>query len=290
MEVYTNKNLVSGAWEDYELLDSGDNKKLERFGTVVLIRPEPQALWKPLRPELWKRADATFSFREGKGSWKRSAGTPASWEITWKDVRALLKLTSFKHTGIFPEHAANWEWMQTCVNRLQQPRVLNIFGYTGMASVVAARHGAAVTHVDASKQSIAWAKENTRLSQVPEGSMRCIVDDALKFVQREVRRKSIYEGIVLDPPAFGRGAQGEVWKIEEQLPELMALLPKLLSHESGSFFLLNGYAAGYSAHSFMQLVQGFFPEQKGEFGELHLQESQSERRLSSGIYTRFISM
>ncbi len=290
--MYTNKNLVTTGWCDYELLDSGNNRKLERYGSVVLSRPETQAIWKPLQPELWKSAHAVFRFIEGKGSWQEKAqgkaGVPTSWEIAWNDTRFSMKLTSFKHTGVFPEQAPNWDWVADHLKTLNAPRVLNLFGYTGVASIVAAQNGAEVTHVDASKQSIVWAKENAALSKPGQGSIRYITDDALKFTKREVRRKAVYDGIILDPPAFGRGAQGEVWKIEEQLSELMETLPKLLTKKTGSFFLLNGYAAGYTPQSFVQLVESFFGKIKSEFGELQLEESQSERRISSGIYVRFI--
>jgi len=283
-----NKDLVTSSWPNYELLDSGDNRKLERYGNVVLVRPETQAIWKPLRSGLWKSAQATFRFIEGKGLWQKKPGIPQSWEMAWNDARFVLKLSSFKHTGVFPEQAPNWDWIADRLKTLNAPRVLNLFGYTGVASIVAAQKGAEVTHADASKQSIAWAKENAALSHVGEGSIRYIVDDALKFTKREVRRKAIYDGIILDPPAFGRGPQGEVWKIEEQLLELMETLPKLLAEKTGSFFLLNGYAAGYTPQSFLQLVKSFFGKIKGEFGELQLQESASERRISSGIYVRFV--
>lgn len=291
----TNKNLVTIGWPDYELIDSGDNRKLERYGSVLLARPETQAIWKPLRPELWKNAHAAFRFVEGKGSWGKSdipkqikSGIAKSWEIAWNDVRFVLKLTSFKHIGVFPEQVPNWEWAADCLKTLNKPRVLNLFGYSGAASIIAVKNGADITHVDASKQSIAWAKENAILSSAGQGSIRYIIDDALKFAKREARRKASYEGIILDPPAFGRGPQGEVWKIEEQLAELMEILPKLLAQKSGAFFLLNGYAAGFSPQSFLQLVESFFGPTESEFGELQIKESGSDRRVPSGIYVRFV--
>ena len=286
--MHTNKDLITSGWPDYQLLDSGDNEKLEQYGNSVLVRPEPQALWKPLKPELWKSAHAVFASVAGKGAWQEKKPFPKRWEIEWGDVRALIKLASFKHTGIFPEQALNWEWVGERVKALDKPHVLNLFGYTGIASIVAAQAGAHVTHVDASKQTIIWAQENARLSGLAPKRIRYLVDDALKFAKRQVRRKQTYDGIILDPPAFGRGPQGEVWKIEEQLSELMETLPRLLAEKPGSFFLLNGYAAGYSAQSFLQLVENFFDETKGEFGELAIQESGSERRISSGIYVRFV--
>jgi 23S rRNA (cytosine1962-C5)-methyltransferase len=279
-------DLISGPWEDYELIDSGDNRKLERFGKYILIRPETQAIWKPERPEKWKQANAEFRFSEGKGSWKKN-GIPDTWPMTWEEARFSVKLTSFKHTGIFPEQAVNWEWLRGRTRELRQPKVLNLFGYTGIASIVVAKSGARVTHVDASKQSNVWVKENARLSGVSEEAIRYILDDALKFVEREGRRGAVYDGVILDPPAFGRGAKGEVWKIEEDFPKLLEGLSRLLSKKPGAFFLLNGYAAGYSPQSFLQAIQSFFPDVDGEFGELHIGEKNSKRCVPSGIYVRF---
>jgi 23S rRNA (cytosine1962-C5)-methyltransferase len=194
------------------------------------------------------------------------------------------------HTGIFPEQATNWEWLssRTKTGFGQAPRVLNLFGYTGIASLVAAKNGAQVTHVDASRQTNAWAKENAKLSEINPTAIRFLDDDALKFAEREVRRGTTYDGIVLDPPAFGRGTKGEVWKIEDHLPRLLEALAKLLSPKPGSFFLLNGYAAGYSPISFVQAVESYFKNMKGEFGELRLQGSKSEYCIPSGIYVRFV--
>jgi len=300
-----NKNLTVGTWPDYELLDSGDNKKLERFGPHVLIRPETQAIWKPLHPELWKTAKAEFRFDGGKGSWS-GHGVPETWDVSWgdgtkkTDTRFSLRLTAFKHTGVFPEQAPNWEWIAERVKTLtktaaqggsasgDKPKVLNLFGYTGIASIVAAEHGAIVTHLDASKQSNAWAKENATLSNVPTDGIRYITDDALKFVEREARRGSVYDGIILDPPAFGRGPDGEVWKIEEDICILLDAVKKIFAQKSGSFFLLNGYAAGYTPQSLLQSVESSFPKIGGEFGELRIKESDSTRSISSGIYVRFV--
>jgi 23S rRNA (cytosine1962-C5)-methyltransferase len=288
-------DLVPGGWTDYELLDSGDNKKLERYGGFTIIRPETQAIWKPLRPELWKKADAEFRFEGSKGSW-RGKNAPQPWNISWKGgVRFSLRLTSFKHTGVFPEQAPNWEWIGERVDRIkrstgQPPKVLNLFGYTGIASIAAALAGAHVTHCDASKQSNTWARDNAALSDVaPNGGIRYITDDAFKFVQRELRRGAAYDGIILDPPAFGRGANGEVWRIEENILPLLDALRKLLTRKPGSFFLLNGYAAGYAPQSFVQAVESSFGLiEDGEFGELRINENGSTRVIPSGIYLRFI--
>lgn len=280
------KNLIARPWKDYELLDSGDNRKLERYGSHIVIRPETQAVWQAARPKDWTRSEAEFKWSEGKGFWTKR-NLPESWPISYGDVRFTIKLTNFKHTGVFPEQASNWDWIKTRVEAIANPEVLNLFGYTGVASLVAAKAGAHVTHVDASKQSNAWAKDNAKLSKIPEQAIRFITDDALKFCERELRRGVVYDGIILDPPAFGRGAKGEVWHIEEDLPKILSVLKKLLSEKPGAFFLLNGYAAGYSPLSFLQAVQGFFPKKEMEFGELRIEENISHRFIPSGIYVRF---
>jgi 23S rRNA (cytosine1962-C5)-methyltransferase len=295
-------DLSTSGWLDYELLDSGDNRKLERFGAHVLIRPETQAIWKPLHPELWGQAVATFEFNKDKGSW-HGKEVPDKWDVAWRDdIRFSLRTGSFKHTGVFPEQAPNWEWIAERVEALtknapsggNKPKALNLFGYTGIASIVAAKHGAFVTHLDASKQSNTWAKENATLSEVPADGIRYITDDALKFVEREIRRGSMYDGIILDPPAFGRGPDGEAWKIEEDICPLLDAVKKILSPKPGSFFLLNGYAAGYAPQSLLQSVESSFPEiaadkrVSGEFGELRVNEKGSNRCVPSGIYVRFV--
>lgn len=287
-------NLVSLPWGDYELLDSGEHMKLERFGTVILARPETQALWRKQRPELWKTAHAEFVPPAGgsqKGAWEVQKSVPEAWELSWQGVRFLARLTGLKHTGVFPEQAPNWEWLSAQCRDVVRPdglHVLNLFGYTGIASVVAAQAGAKVTHVDASKQSLDWAHENARLSNVGEDTIRWILDDALAFVKRESRREARYDGIILDPPAFGRGTKGEVWHIEEDLPSLLAILKTLLKETSGSFFLMSGYAAGYSARSFAQAVESVFGDTRGESGELYIKESSSKRLIPAGIYVRFV--
>ncbi|MDE2021854.1 MAG: class I SAM-dependent methyltransferase [Patescibacteria group bacterium] len=308
------QHLTSLPWGDYELLDSGENMKLERFGEIVVVRPETQALWGKLHPELWEKADAVFTFREKSGSWNVRTGVSGSWELSWNDVRFRARLTGFKHTGVFPEQAPNWQWVRERVKTLNEQlpfarkqsgrpeggdlrtfsqqtagvSVLNLFGYTGIASLVAAQADAFVTHVDASKQSLDWAHENARLSNSSEDKIRWILDDALAFAKREARRGAEYDGIILDPPAFGRGAKGEVWKIEEELPGLLATLREILSETPGSFFLINGYAAGYAPRSFAQAVESTFGETGGECGELFIQESRSERVIPAGIYVRFV--
>jgi 23S rRNA (cytosine1962-C5)-methyltransferase len=286
-------HLATAGWPDYELLDSGDGEKLERFGSVLLARPETQALWKKQRPELWKDAAASFAFGDAKGAWRVRGLVPEPWPVAFKDGVFFARLTNFKHTGLFPEQAPNWEWTSERVAALMRaaapaPRVLNLFGYTGAASILAARAGARVTHVDASKQSLDWANENACASGLPKDAIRWMLDDALAFAKREARRSARYEGIILDPPAFGRGAKGEVWHIEKDLPDLLAALKPLLNDAPGSFFLLNGYAAGYASRAFAQAVESVFGKVNGESGELHLHESGTERVIPSGIYARFV--
>lgn len=282
------KHLTTLPWSDYELLDSGENMKLERFGEIIVARPETQALWKKARPELWKDAHAEFRFGDKKGTWDYRRTVPESWEVAFKDIRFRAQLTAFKHTGIFPEQQPNWDWTTERIGALEKPTVLNLFGYTGIASVVAAKAGAFVTHADASKQSVTWAKDNARLSGLDKDAIRWVIDDALAYAKRELRRGSTYKGIILDPPAFGRGAKGEVWHIEKDLPELLETLRELLSEEPGSFFLLNGYAAGYAPLSFVQAVESVFGKVEGESGELHIKEKDSERAIPAGIYVRFV--
>ncbi len=281
-------HLTTPSWPDYELLDSGENMKLERFGEAIVARPETQALWAKTHPEFWKSARALFAFGEKKGSWEIRKPLPDTWTVSFGNVRAEAKLTAFKHTGIFPEQAPNWAWIRERVSRLTQPKVLNLFGYTGIASLVAAEAGASVTHVDASKQSLDWARRNAAASDLPADAIRWILDDALAFAKREVRRGAKYDGIILDPPAFGRGAKGEIWRIEENLPQLLAVLKELLSDAPGSFFLLNGYAAGYAPRSFVQVVESMFGTVEGEAGELLIKESSTDRVIPAGIYVRFV--
>ncbi len=282
------QHLVTEPWADYELLDSGEHEKLERFGKVVLARPETQALWKRSSPDLWSAAQGRFTFSEGKGGWEVRQPFSEPWTVATNDLRLAARLSAFKHVGIFPEQSPNWTWIAERTKALEAPHVLNLFGYTGAASIIAAQSGAHVTHVDASKQSLDWASENAQLSSLPRDAVRWIPDDASAFAKREVRRGARYDGIILDPPAFGRGAKGEVWKIEEDLAPLLESLTSLLTEKAGSFFLLNGYAAGYASRSFAQAVESVFGEVEGESGELQVRESKSARVIPSGIYARFV--
>lgn len=281
------KDIITSAWSDYELLDSGHGRKLERFGDVVTDRPDAQAIWSPLKPELWESAQAKFAIGGKDDKWTLSPDLLVNWELKFKDLRFNLRFTSFKHVGLFPEHASQWEWLQEKVSVLKEPNVLNLFGYTGAATLAAAKAGAKVTHVDSSKQSVEWASDNAKSSGIEDG-IRWIVDDAVSFVKREVKRGAKYEGIVLDPPAFGRGAKGQVWHIEEDLLPLLQNLKEILSDKPGSFILLSGYAAGFAPHSFAQAVESVFGQSSGTFGALSIAESDSSRVLPTGIYVRFV--
>lgn len=281
------EDIVTAAWPDYELLDSGHGRKLERFGVVVTDRPDTQAIWNPLKPALWETATAIFDKGGQEAKWTLSPDLKVNWQVRWEELCFNLHFTSFKHVGLFPEHASQWEWIQEKTAALGKANVLNLFGYTGAATLAAAKAGGKVTHVDSSKQSVEWASENAKSSGIEDG-IRWIVDDAAAFVKREVKRGVKYDGIVLDPPAFGRGAKGQVWHIEEDLMPLLQDLKEILSDKPGSFVVLSGYAAGFAPQSFAQAVESVFGAGiTGTFGQLHLQESSSDRVIPTGIYVRF---
>jgi len=283
-----NINLISEGWNDYELLDSGGGRKLERFGKYKIIRPEPQAIWEARNLNLWQESNAEFVFEGGRGIWKNKK-IPSSWEINFKNLKLICRINNFKHIGIFPEQLPNWEWLEEKTLKLNHPQVLNLFGYSGVASLIALKSGGNVTHLDASAQANKWTKENIFASQLT-GKIRILLDDALKFSKRELKRKNFYDGIVLDPPAFGRGPKGEVWKIERDLPELLKILFQILKKQKNSFFLLNSYAAGYSPWALKQLVEDFLKQEnfEAEFGEMQILEKNSKRVLPSGVYFRLV--
>ncbi|MBQ8973280.1 MAG: class I SAM-dependent methyltransferase [Clostridia bacterium] len=237
--------IIASAWKDYEVLDTGDGEKLERWKDIVLRRPDPQALWPKQSPALWAHPDGYYHrSQKGGGEWEFFRKLPERWEIGYRSLRFYVHPTGFKHTGLFPEQAANWDWMAELIRRANRPlRVLNLFGYTGGATVACAQAGAKVTHVDAAKGMVQWAGDNRRLSQIDETSVRWIVDDALKFVAREQRRGNTYDGILMDPPSYGRGPGGEVWKLENELFGLVSACEKLLS-ENAVFMLINSYTTG----------------------------------------------
>lgn len=282
--------LITRPCADYELLDSGAGEKLERYGQYVLRRPDPQALWRPrLNEKEWEKADAIFA-RAGKSAqWKIRPNVPERWEAQIGGIKFLIRPTAFKHTGVFPEQAANWEWTRAMIKGRGQAEVLNLFGYTGGASLAAAQAGARVCHVDGSKTAIGWARDNAQLNGLSQAPIRWILEDAVKFVEREIKREHKYDGVILDPPAFGHGPGGEMWLIEKDFLRLVDLCEKVLSAEP-SFVLINGYASGYSAiayeNNLLRLKEKFGGQI--ERGELTIAESgDSGRLLPCGIFARW---
>ncbi len=273
----------------YALLDSGADEKLEQYGEFVFCRPDPQALWtKHLSEQEWKKAQASFSRDGKKGDWDLKSGVPQRWPMEFADLKFWIRPTSFKHTGLFPEQSANWDWMRGIINKSGRPvSVLNLFGYTGGATLACAQAGAEVVHVDGSKVAIQWGKDNAALSGLDKKPIRWILDDARAFVKREIKRGNKYDGIILDPPAFGHGANKEVWKIEEDLVPLLQMCRSIMS-EQPLFFLINGYASGYSAIAYENnLTELFGATGKYEKGELAIAEKDSGRLLPCGIFARW---
>lgn len=277
--------------KDYELLDSGDGEKLERFGKVVLSRPDPQALWrKSLDEKTWKVADASFSRSETSAEWTYKNSKLEKWSIDFGGLKFWIKPTAFKHTGLFPEQIANWEWMREILKGNEGVDVLNLFGYTGGATLACAQAGAKVVHVDGSKSAVTWARENAELSGLADKPIRWILEDARVFVGREIKRGNKYDAIIMDPPAFGHGANKEIWKIEEHFISLVEDCIKLLS-DKPLFFIINGYSAGYSAIAYENVLKPLVTKFGGsiERGELTLEESKSGRLLPCGIFSRWSS-
>ena len=248
-------------WTDYALIDVGEGEKLERYGAYVLRRPDSNALSyvTDLKSPLWKQADGVYRQGEKTGEWVFKKTLPSSWTITYTDLTFKVSPTIYKHTGIFPEQAANWEYMRSLIRHADRPiKVLNLFAYTGAASLACAKEGASVVHVDASKGMVQWAKENAVLSDLGEAPIRYLVDDVLKFVQREIRRGNRYDAIIMDPPSFGRGPKGEVWKFTNMLQELIGLCKQLLS-EKPLFFLVSTYSANFDLSDLKSLMHESFP-------------------------------
>jgi 23S rRNA (cytosine1962-C5)-methyltransferase len=280
-------NLVTAGMPGYTLLDSGEGKRLERWGEVVTIRPDPEAMWKPkLNTQTWQRATAIFT-----DGWKRIGFVPEKWMMQWEGLKMWVRLTPFKHLGVFPEQVEQWEWVRSMLNTQKlnaQIKVLNLFGYTGAATLVCAANGANVTHVDASKPSVTWARENCELSGLETRPIRWIVEDVLKFCKREVRRGSKYDAIIMDPPAFGHGPAGEVWEFAKSMPMLFETLAKLVD-ENLRFVLVNAYAVSCSPITLGNMMEEITHDVPGktQYGELSLQEEVSKRLLSTGIYARW---
>jgi 23S rRNA (cytosine1962-C5)-methyltransferase len=280
------QTLAAEPWPDWELLDSGNGRKLERYGPYTVVRPEPQAMWTPARTD-WE-PDATFvpgSDEEGGGRWVRHRDVPKQWELSRGPVRFHASLTPFRHLGFFPDMAPQWDWMR---EKASDADVLNLFGYTGVGTLLLSEAGARLVHVDASKKSVEQGKENARLSGLAENPIRWMVDDASKFTAREVRRGRRYDGILLDPPKFGRGPTGEVWRLEENLAPLLADCRKLLD-ENSRFLVLTVYAVRMSALAIRELVKQTFGDLGGtvEAGEMAVREEARGLLLPTAIFARW---
>ena len=284
LQILTLSNL-----KDYELLDSGNQQRLERFGSYIISRPDPQLIWQPaLREKDWDKADAVFvKTGENKGNWKTKKQMPEKWLMHYEDISFYTKLTPFKHTGVFPEQAIHWDWMKKIIRQSKrQVNVLNIFAYTGISSLVCAAAGANVTHVDASKPTIGWARENQNASKLNDKPIRWIFDDAVKFIEREIRRGNTYDAIIMDPPAYGRGPRGETWSFNQSLPMFMEDCSKLLS-KNPLFILVNAYAISSSALTLKNVLKDYFTKGNLECGELCIKEKSAGRLLSTGIFARW---
>ncbi|WP_369522662.1 RsmD family RNA methyltransferase [Bartonella apis] len=287
--------LETTASENYALIDSGNGLKLERYGNLRIIRPEGQALWQPALSEKdWQDVDAIFTGNtdeEGMGRWnfpKQPLGE--TWPLTWDGMSFLGRFTSFRHVGVFPEQDAHWRFMEELIKKANRPvRVLNLFGYTGLASLIAARAGAEVTHVDASKKAILWAKENQEVAHLTDRPIRWICDDAMKFVEREGRRGKHYDIILLDPPAYGRGPHGEVWQLFDHLPEMVKGCRAILS-DTPIAVILTAYSIRASFFAIHELMRDEFTGLGGliESGELILREEKAKRALSTSLFSRWI--
>jgi 23S rRNA (cytosine1962-C5)-methyltransferase len=280
--------------KDYELLDSGGGQKLERYGSYVLLRPDPEALWKKTLPATdWKNADLEFVRTGNRTKWITKKDTLRDWNISFGDLTFSIRPTSFKHTGLFPEQLPNWQWMESVIKKNAKSynspmSVLNLFAYTGGASLACAKAGAEVCHVDGSKTAVAWARENAELSGLKDAPIRWIVDDCLMFLKREIKRGRKYDAIVMDPPSFGHGPKDELWKIEESFLELMDLCKQILSDEP-LFILINGYTAGYSPIAYENNLKDIMEGKNGtiEIGELVIKQTSSEKLLPCGIFARW---
>jgi 23S rRNA (cytosine1962-C5)-methyltransferase len=283
--------LQSTSWKDYELLDSGDGAKLERFGSFIFDRPAPQALWPKSHTALWKNAHAVYHRSSaGGGAWEYKSAVPESWNIQWNELTFMLKATGFGHIGLFPEQQPCWNWINEQV--ICHPsgfNVLNLFGYTGAATLVALQAGSKACHVDGSKAVVTWAHENCELSGLKMAPVRWIADDVLKFVQREIRRESLYNGIILDPPSFGRGPKGQVWKIERDIPALVESLKRLLTPPS--FIMITCHSQNVSVPGIRNLLQQIASERGGavESGNVIITPSEGNNVLPAGIFGRWRS-
>jgi len=289
--------LITKKQKEYELLDSGEGRRLERYGVYVLSRPDPEALWKKsLSDKDWREAHLEFIRNGTKNKWIIKEGVPNNWNILFSDFTFLIKPTSFKHTGLFPEQLPNWQWMEKLIsnydlvinNEKQKPKILNLFAYTGGATLACAKAGAEVCHVDGSKTAVEWARLNAQISGLKDAPIRWLIEDVTLFLKREIKRVRKYDAIIMDPPSFGHGPKDELWKIEEDFLRLMDLCKQVLSDDP-LFILINGYTAGYSSIVYQNNLMDLMKDYNGkiEGGELVIEESNSKRLLPCGIFARW---
>ncbi|MDR0979126.1 MAG: class I SAM-dependent methyltransferase [Lachnospiraceae bacterium] len=283
--------IIASDWKDYEIIDMADGQKLEKWGNVKLIRPDPQIIWKEkTHPNEWNNANAVYSrSKTGGGSWEYKAKIAPSWKVSYKNLTFNVKLMGFKHTGLFPEQAANWDWMiEKIAKAKREIKVLNLFAYTGGATVACAYAGASVCHVDSSKGMVEFAKENILASKLDKKPVRYIIDDVFKFVQREIRRGNKYDAIIMDPPSYGRGSNGEVWQFENSISDLVKLCEKVLS-DKPLFFLINSYTTGISSKVLSNILEINLGKYNGKIsdGEVGLPMRNSKLILPCGIFSRF---
>ena len=286
---------IANNWKDYKILDMAEGQKLEKWGEIILSRPDPQIIWKEKTyPKKWKEINAVYHrSKTGGGAWKFHKKMPKQWQIKYKELTFNIKPMGFKHTGLFPEQAANWDWAMDKIENAKRPiKVLNLFAYTGGATVACAAAGAEVCHVDASKGMVTWAKENLQTSGLGDRKVRFIVDDVVKFVEREIRRGNKYDAIIMDPPSYGRGPKGEVWQIEEKLYGLVELCTKVLS-DNPLFFLINSYTTGLSPIILEHILDATVARKaKGGniyAGEIGIPTSRDGKVLPCGIFGRWES-
>lgn len=281
-------DLITTGWDEYRLLDCGGGRKLEKFGPYTVDRPEEQAMGgRRLPPEKWAAANAAFAGEKDAedGRWNFRGNVPETWPTHYKGIKFLGRFTPFRHIGYFPEQAPHWDWMMERIRKQGDPKILNLFSYTGVSSLLAAHVGAQVTHVDASKKAIGWAKENQTLAGMENAKIRWICEDARKFTAREGRRGNKYGGIILDPPKFGRGPEKEVWNLFDDLPEMLSLCAAILE-EKNSFVILTAYAIRASHYSIYELCREKFPGAVMESGELVIQEENGGRKIATSLYCR----
>lgn len=287
--------LITDGWDEYQLVDSGAGRKLERYGSYLIDRPEPQAMWSRSNPPLWKQADAVFTGNDDNdksggdnGRWKFKGKPVDTWETNYRGIGFYGRFTPFRHTGFFPEQAPHWDYMTEKLSTVENLKLLNLFGYTGVASLLAADAGAQVTHVDASKKAIGWARENQELAGLADKPIRWICEDARKFTAREGRRQKKYNGILIDPPKFGRGANNEVWNLFEDLPEMLTLTKDII--EDNGFIILTAYAIRASHIALHELCADIFGDRAREIssGELAIRGENNGRCVPTSLYCRIV--